>query len=143
MSILYVITKRGFDHNNEVYFRHDADGGIPVKAYTTKEIAHREADKFNVQFLKDCVSDKEFQLNDFGYCLDDIFKGNADEYVNNFFDTIKEIYDIRFDLDDESIQEFSNWFNENISNFTDEELLEFVNATIIMCYEVVEIELDD
>lgn len=57
---VYILTKIGWEYNDENYYRPESEGCIPVKAYSTKEKAQAECDKLNAPLLKNTPQD--------GYC---------------------------------------------------------------------------
>jgi hypothetical protein len=49
---VYILSKIGWEYNDETYYRPESEGGTPVKAYSTKEKAQAECDKLNAPLLK-------------------------------------------------------------------------------------------
>lgn len=49
---VYILSKIGWEYNDETYYRPESEGGVPVKAYSTKEKAQAECDKLNAPLLK-------------------------------------------------------------------------------------------
>jgi len=57
MSTVYIVSKIGWEYNDEIYYRPESEGGTPVKAYSTKEKAQRECDRLNAPLLKNDPAD--------------------------------------------------------------------------------------
>jgi hypothetical protein len=53
---IYIVSKIGWEYNDEVYFRPESEGGTPVNAYSTKEKAQAEVDRLNAP-LKERTED--------------------------------------------------------------------------------------
>ena len=51
-TTVYILSRIGWEYNDEVYFRPESEGGTPIAAYGTKERAQAECDKRNAPLLK-------------------------------------------------------------------------------------------
>lgn len=50
--MVYIISKVGWEYNDENYYRPQDKGGNPVKAYRSKEKAQAECDRMNGEWLR-------------------------------------------------------------------------------------------
>ncbi len=57
---VFILSKIGWEYNDETYYRPESKGGVPVKAFSTQEKAQAECDKLNAPLLKNDPAD--------GYC---------------------------------------------------------------------------
>lgn len=72
---VYILSKIGWEYNDETYYRPESEGGTPVFAFTTEEKAQKECDKRNAH-LKDNKGedgyihealDGETDVDEYGY----------------------------------------------------------------------------
>lgn len=48
---VYIVSKIGWEYNDEVYYRPESEGGTPVNAYSTQEKAQKACDKLNAPLV--------------------------------------------------------------------------------------------
>jgi hypothetical protein len=73
---VYIVSKIGWEYNDENYYRPESEGGMPVKAYSTREKAQAEVDKLNAPLLKN--TDDDYYKREATY--EDEKTGKVDEY---------------------------------------------------------------
>ena len=49
---VFILSKIGWEYNDETYYRPESEGVTPLRAYSTKEKAQAECDKLNAPLLK-------------------------------------------------------------------------------------------
>jgi len=54
---IYIVSKIGWEYNDEVYYRPESEGGTPVNAYSTRAKAQEQCDKLNAPLLEGKQSD--------------------------------------------------------------------------------------
>lgn len=72
---VYIISKIGWEYNDENYYRPESEGGMPVKAYNTQEKAQAECDKLNAPLLEE--PDEDYRRD---ATWQEDKDGKADEY---------------------------------------------------------------
>jgi siderophore synthetase component len=73
---VYVVSKIGWEYNDENYYRPESEGGLPVLVFSTKEKAQAECDKRNAPLLKE-DADEYYRREATGQ---EKLDGLADEY---------------------------------------------------------------
>lgn len=116
--MIYIVTEREFEYNDEYYYQPLKDGR-PVIAYKTKESAERAAREKNLEWLNGQ------DLSRYGYSASFIFH-NPDE--------VASLCGKDKDVDD--------WFNINTSSLDCETMAKILDQVSILPFKVVGIDLE-
>jgi len=76
-KIVYILSKIGWEYNDETYYRPESEGGTPVMAYSTEAKAQAECDKHNAHLKNNKGED--------GYVTEALYNDSTipvDEYGN-------------------------------------------------------------
>lgn len=71
MSKIYVITEASFEYNDEIYYQGESEGGEPVLAYSTREVAEKALDIKTREWV-DGTRTRYSSLSDYGYEVDEV-----------------------------------------------------------------------
>lgn len=88
----YVVIEKGWEYNDEIYYRAESGGGIPMKVFKDKHKADTWAREQNIK----CVRGQE--LCSFYYDLEDILGNVTEEYFKNFYSRIFSVKDCNVEL---------------------------------------------
>jgi len=117
--------KAGYEYNDEIYYRADSDGGMPLKAFSDKNLANMYEKAMNLKEFRNVVGDNShMEFSHYFYDLGDI-------------DSTGKLRDV---LDDIGVGTKDNWDINIPGDITDEQLLKIIDNVNIRFYEVVEVD---
>lgn len=128
MKKVYVILKKGFEYDDNIY--NEVDGGKPSLVVFDKEDADQKVYELNIQEYK------EVNITDYGYGIDEVLKVDEEVYFD-FNKSLVEKYG--------EIKKQGSWDRTESRLHpmaSDEESKKYANMLEISFYEVVETDLD-
>lgn len=129
MEKLFVVSKVGFEYNDEIYHQTECTALNPVMAYHSKEAANAEAMRLNIAELR------KVELYEYGYGVDEMFSYRDRDSRYTVVQILSK-YDDACDDDLES-------FDAAIKAASDEDLTQVVGLLRMKFFEVTEINVVD
>ena len=123
----YVILRKGYEYNDEIYSESDSGGGFPKKIFFTKPDAQKEVQKMNIEQFK------QENLEGYAYDMEDIV--HDVEKLTTLVNTLNTKYGVR-----KGHYSGELGLNESATN---EESIEYMNLVNLSFFEIVETEVDE
>jgi len=128
MKKAYVILKKGFEYDDNIY--NESDGGTPNLIVFSKEDAQLKVNKLNIQELKNC------SISEYSYDMEDILNVEIDEY-----DKFNESLNTKYGKP-ESKNRWDSFENKLHPMANEEEANQYIKMVSISFYEAVETDID-
>ena len=128
MKKAYVILKKGFEYDDNIY--NESDGGTPNLIVFSKEDAQLKVNKLNIQELKNC------SISEYSYDMEDILNVEIDEY-DKFNESLNQKYG-----KPESKNRWDSFENKLHPMANEEEANRYIKMVSISFYEAVETDID-
>jgi hypothetical protein len=128
MKKTYVILKKGFEYDDNIYT--EVDGGRPSLVVFDKEEANQKVYELNIQEYK------QLNLTDYGYGIDEVIKVDKEVYLD-FNKSLVEKYG---EITKQGSWDKTDYRLHPMAN--DEESKKYAKMLEISFYEVVETDLD-
>jgi hypothetical protein len=126
----YVILRKGFEYDDNIYSSYDGGGGTPDTIVFSKEDAIRKVDEMNIEeFKTECITN-------YSYDIEDVLNVNQDEYYE-FNEKLVEKYG--------AIEKKDVWTsNENVLHpkASKEEAKEYSKMVNLTFFEFKETNMD-
>jgi hypothetical protein len=128
MKKAYVILKKGFEYDDNIY--NESDGGTPNLIVFSKEDAQLKVNELNIQELKNC------SISEYSYDMEDILNVEIDEY-----DKFNESLNTKYGKP-ESKNRWDSFENKLHPMANEEEANQYIKMVTISFYEAVETDID-
>ena len=128
MKKAYVILKKGFEYDDNIY--NESDGGTPNLIVFSKEDAQLKVNELNIQELKNC------SISEYSYDMEDILNVEIDEY-----DKFNESLNTKYGKP-ESKNRWDSFENKLHPMANEEEANQYIKMVSISFYEAVETDID-
>jgi hypothetical protein len=128
MKKAYVILKKGFEYDDNIY--NESDGGTPNLIVFSREDAQLKVNELNIQELKNC------SISEYSYDMEDILNVEIDEY-----DKFNESLNTKYGKP-ESKNRWDSFENKLHPMANEEEANQYVKMVSISFYEAVETDID-
>lgn len=128
MKKAYVILKKGFEYDDNIY--NESDGGTPNLIVFSKEDAQLKVNELNIQELKNC------SISEYSYDMEDVLNVGIDEY-----DKFNESLNTKYGKP-ESKNRWDSFENKLHPMANEEEANQYIKMVTISFYEAVETDID-
>jgi hypothetical protein len=128
MKKAYVILKKGFEYDDNIY--NESDGGTPNLIVFSKEDAQLKVNELNIQELKNC------SISEYSYDMEDILNVEIGEY-----DKFNESLNTKYGKP-ESKNRWDSFENKLHPMANEEEANQYIKMVSISFYEAVETDID-
>ena len=128
MKKAYVILKKGFEYDDNIY--NESDGGTPNLIVFSKEDANRKVNELNAKEFKQC------SISEYSYDMEDILTVEIDEY-DKFNESLNQKYG-----KPESKNRWESYENRLHPMANEEETQKYTNMVKLSFYEAVETDID-
>ena len=128
MKKAYVILKKGFEYDDNIY--NESDGGTPNLIVFSREDAQLKVNELNIQELKNC------SISEYSYDMEDILNVEIDEY-----DKFNESLNTKYGKP-ESKNRWDSFENKLHPMANEEEANQYIKMVSISFYEAVETDID-
>lgn len=129
-QIAYIVSEIAFHYDHDIYRRLPCDRSvIPLAVYSSKESAKFEADRLNIEALR------QTQIDQYGYCIEDLFHDSS--YWRGGGGNMSRVIDI---LSSYGIHGGSHLteLDEAIKHASDDELVMVADLMHVKFYSVIE-----
>jgi hypothetical protein len=123
----YVVSRVGWEYNDDNYYRSEDQGGIPLKGYHTRGRAEAECLKMNVKEYKKLAGQLD-RYSDYRHNLCEMVADGCKEE----FEKVCKAYDI-----------YSEMEIQCLDSLTDQQLSKVIPCLDVQLYQVDEIEYED
>jgi hypothetical protein len=126
----FVVLRKGFEYNDEIYSQSENSGGNPHKVFFTREGCSEEVERMNIKEFK------ETNITEYSYNIEDIC--DDPEELLEFCKALEEKYG--------KMESVSRWDSPDEYRLhkmsTDEESKKYGDMINLYFYEMVEVEVD-
>jgi len=130
MKKAYVILRKGFEYDDNIYNESEGGSGFPNLVVFSKEDAELKVDELNAKEFKQC------SLSEYSYDLEDILKVEVSEY-----ETFNESLNVKYGKP-ETKNRWDSTDNRLHTMANEEETNKYIKMVNMSFYEAVETDID-
>lgn len=137
---MYIVTRVGWEYNDEYYYRSESGAGDPVEAFTLEELAHESCKLKHVSLLKEDLARSSSE-----YIANYISRGgySTAEFDDEWIEKCGAEYNIEFvpsDYNDEDLYPRTVGEDDVNPSTSDQFYIEFLERSNVVHFEVVEVD---